>query len=181
LASGLALELAWFDDQKGCLIGDRTISTTGQFNVPVPSTEPGGFCKSIAFLIQPLGFTPSANFEPLPNEMIGQIVISPRDELHCYKWHDERPEMLWRTSLTFSAKTKPPLTDPTRYKFRWYFEDTGTVVVDGVDEISHTFWELPEQGYPKCGYYEVGLDILDKDLQDSRVSGDIIYTYIWPW
>jgi hypothetical protein len=173
LASGLALELAWFDDQRGCLIGDRTISTTGQFNVPASSTEPGGFGKSIAFLIQPLGFTGSQDFEPLPNEKIGQIVISPRDWQHCYEWHDERPEVVKNALLTFTAWTKPQITNPIGYNFRWHFADTGATQDNG-PSVSHTFTQPSGADGRK-----VTVEIFDP--QGKRISGDIIYVYVPNW
>jgi len=70
LASGTTLELVWFDDHKGKIIGGRTTTTNGHFNVQVPNTETypsTGFGKSIAFLIQPVGFTPNKDFAALPN------------------------------------------------------------------------------------------------------------------
>lgn len=179
--AGLAhipLELVWFDDHKGCIVGDRTVRSDGQFpNITAPYTETSGFGKSIAFLIQPVGFTPNVLFDPLPNEMIGQIVITPRDDAYCFHWNDEWPWVHSDVPLVFRAKTNPPIANPTRYKFLWYFEDTGAQPPqDGVDYIAHTYTT-----YPPYGGFRVTVDILDKYQGDMRVSGDLITVYVSRW
>jgi len=177
LTQGISLELAWFDDHKGQLIGQRLVTTTGQFtNVLVPSTEPGGFWKSIAFLIQPVGFTPSTNFQGLPDQRIGQILI---DQAHRFSWSDEGP---WAYSgpITFTAVTKPPISDPWNYRFdwEWYFGDPPQltrVMPDGGDHVTQTFTPPGD-----CDWWKVKVDIKERNQPYKRVSGDIIYVFIRP-
>jgi len=171
LTSGIDLELVWFDDHKGKIIGNRPTTTSGHFLVQAPDTDTTpqlGFGKSVAFLIQPVGWTPTTTFEALPNggDRIGQIVVSPRKE-----WHDEHPSATTQT-LTFTAVTKPRITDPSRYKFEWYFGELNPqfVVRDGVDYVDH----VPSY----YGWNKVRLEIKDKWQGDKRVSGDIIYVRI---
>lgn len=155
----------------------KALAAADLFGIYLPEAY-GGFGKSIAFLIQPVGFTPNIFFDPLPNEMIGQIVITPRDEGHCYLWKDEIPEVHQYATLVFTARTKPAIADPTRYKFIWYFEDTDTEYEqDGVDHITHVFYARTGDNQ---GYYKVSLGILDKYQQDKRVSGDMISVYVGP-
>jgi hypothetical protein len=177
LTQGVPLELAWFDDHKGQLIGQRSVTTTGQFtNVVVPSTEPGGFWKSIAFLIQPVGFTPVKDFEPLPsypNHMIGQIIVTPRGQ----DWYEEYQEVTAPTA-TYCMTAKPPITDATPYRFIWSFEHPSgyqTQVEDGRTTTTHSYQ------HSEAGAHRVSVDVLDKTQQDKRVSGDIIYVFTFAW
>jgi hypothetical protein len=171
--SGLAhvpLELVWFDDRTGCLIGNREVRSDGAFNnIWAPNTEPGGFGKSMAFLIQPVGFTPNWYFEPLPDEIIGQIEVSPR----FGDWHEEFQSATTRT-VTFTMRTKPAITNPLNYKFEWNFGDGSPPQIrEGDNQISHTFTG------DQSAWHTVKVDIKDKTQQDRRVSGDMLEVYVF--
>ena len=165
LTQGVPLELAWFDDHKGQLIGNRGVTTTGQFtSVTVPATAPGGFWKSVAFVIQPVGLTPAKDFEPLPsypNHMIGQIEASPRGS---YPWYEESQETSSRT-VTLTARTKPAIGSLQNWRFDWRFESetSNPTSVYGQNSIVHT--------YSDNDSHLVKVDIYDP--QGHRVSGDI--------
>jgi hypothetical protein len=173
--SQIPLELVWFDDHKGCIIGSHTVRSDGQFpNIAVPNTEPGGFGKSVAFLIQPIGFTPAPVFDELPteNERIGQIIIDP---IHRKSWHDEMPWAYWGT-LTLTATTKPPITNPFGYTFEWRFDSpiAEPIIIADTPYIQRAYAVSSDWRF-------VRVDI--KDPQGKRISGDIIYlqAHRWPW
>ena len=161
------LELVWFDDRLGQIVGSRAYSTSGTFNVVTPNTEgKNGFARSIAFLIQPTGLTPSRSYTALPDEKIGQIEVTPR----YGDWYEEFQKTT-ATAITFTARTKPPITNPGNFKFQWYFQHASgsqLVVVDGSDQVTHTYDQS------ETGTYTVKVDIKDKTQQDKRVSGDTI-------
>jgi len=166
--SQIPLELTWFDDRKGCFVGNRTNSATGQFDLIAPDTMEGGFGKSVAFLIQPPGFTPNKTFAQVPNakEPIGQIVVSP-----TYRWHDERPETSHSLQLTLTATTKPQLSNPNDYIYDWFIGDpVQREVRNGGRQITHQF------GQGNIGYNKIRVDI--KKQPGERVSGDVIYLWV---
>jgi hypothetical protein len=168
LAQGVPLELAWFDDHKGQLIGNRSVTTIGQFtSVTVPATVPGGFWKSVAFVIQPAGLTPNQYFEPLPsypNHLIGQSEASPRRQDR--PWFEELQETSTRT-VTLTGRTKPSIGNLQNWRFDWRFESetSNPTSVYGQNGIVHT--------YSDNNSHLVKVDIYDP--QGRRLSGDITY------
>ena len=193
LASGTTLELVWFDDHKGKIIGGRTTTTNGHFNVQAPNTETypsTGFGKSIAFLIQPIGFTPNKDFAALPStsematvnttDMIAQIVIEPLH--HDTIWVDEHPTVDWDVdsgppyngNLIFTAWTKPR-TDvwPAmgNFYFAWDFGDGATGGGQGANGVGHRY------GSERSGKrVKVTLEV--RDHNNQRISGDVMYVDI---
>ena len=186
LTPGIPLELAWFDDQKGQLLPSRTISPTGGgFGLQAPNTEAGGFGKSIAFLIQPVGFTPNKSWEALPsfpNHVIGQIEVSPRG----IRWLEEGLEVPNHSLLTFSVTTKPQITNHAAYRYDWYFyycnsQDPIRTIVDGGPQVTLNYSTLIEQ-QPDCfenNWHMVKVDITERQ-SGRRISGDIIHVRPWP-
>lgn len=183
---GVELELAWWDDHRGCFVGDRVVSTNGEFNVQAPGTEPDGkFGRSIAFLIQPKGYTPQRYFEPLPNELIGLIDVQAPVE-----WHEETPKVRVNTAYTYVARAKVANAEksyPEDYYFRWRFEDPNAA---GGEETFPSPWENPPlpgaSGWHQIDYlYEsennlgkwrkVQVDVYEDPEGNSRVTGDIIH------
>jgi hypothetical protein len=174
--SAIPLELVWFDDHKGCMVGNRTVSSSGQFNVGAPYTEPGGFGKSIAFLIQPVGFTPNTSFEALPaaDDRIGQIVV---DSLHRQSWHDETPRV-YEDWVTFTATTKPEIQNPNGYVFNWTFQPAGypEIHLPPVFNNDQVDYYLDPLVSPT---YLVSVEI--KDNGGKRISGDFIQLAVLQW
>jgi len=168
----LPLELVWFDDHLGQIVGSRAYSTSGTFNVVTPNTEgTNGFARSIAFLIQPTGLTPNKIFTALPDEKIGQIEVTPRD----FSWWYEECQKTTGTAIAFKARTKPAITNAGNFKFRWNFHHASgwqVVLVDGSDQVIHTYTE------DETDTHTVRVDILDKAQQDKRVSGDMIELWL---
>ena len=177
LTSGVNLELVWFDDHRGKIIGSRPTTTSGGFLVQLPDTDTTpqvGFGKSVAFLIQPIGLTPNTSFEALPNpgDRIGQIVVSP-----VLRYHDEHTTTRIGTQLTFRAVTKPeiPPQQRTNYIYHWAFGDKDYTEPEGQGLDVVTF------SYPDgetCWWKKVELEIMD--LQRKPVSGDIVYIEVYP-
>jgi hypothetical protein len=174
LATGL-LELVWFDDHKGKIIGSRPTTTNGSFDVTAPNTEATGFGKSIAFLIQPYGSTPNTSFDALPttSDMIGQIVAS-----NVRTYHDEHPWVYTDQETELVAWSRP-VADPGRYTFEWKFYKW--IPTD-------PYWQQVETKFgQQVGYsftidsfygakpYKVELNIKDTQQGNTRSSGDIIY------
>ena len=179
LATGL-LELVWFDDHKGKIIGTRPTTTNGSFDVIAPNTEATGFGKSIAFLIQPYGCTPNTSFDALPTtgDMIGQIVVSELTSDVLY--HDEHPKVTYGT-VRFTAWTKPQIGNPGNYNFDWQWLHTRT---DEFAPDPRHEWGIgmvsSDQAFSSedLGVWKVTLTI--NDLQGRRISGDIIYLDVEP-
>ena len=94
-------ELVWYDDHKGQLLAGRQSFTGSSYVAEVPATDAGQFGKSIAFLIQPVGYTPEKSYAALPNTLIGQIDVSPTES-----WHAEVMTVRVNTPLMFTARTK---------------------------------------------------------------------------
>jgi hypothetical protein len=170
------MELVWFDDHKGCTTGTRTTSTNGQFNVQAPNTVSTGFDKSVAFLIQPVGFTPRQTFSDLSQEKIGQIeVTSPYGTL----WHEEHPTAYITsqpitTVLTFTVRVNDDSTTSSQYwyNWKWYrgfetYEDTQSGY--GLGRVRRNFTNADRDNW------KVTVDILDGGPQGNRVCGDMIY------
>jgi len=169
-ATAPSLELVWFDDHLGQIVGSRTYSTSGTFNVVTPNTEgKNGFARSIAFLIQPTGLTASKSYAALPDEKIGMIGATPLDSNE--KWYEEGQKVL-AGPLTFTVRTKPA-TNPSGLTFEWRFDSdtTAPIVVSGEDHIHRTYTASEEGRFVK-------VDI--KDQQNKRVSGDITYVWVKP-
>jgi hypothetical protein len=166
------LELVWFDDHLGQIVGSRSYSSNGTFQVQAPNTEgKNGFARSLAFLIQPTGLTPSRSYAALPDERIGQIEVTPRD----FSWWYEECQKTTGTAITFKARTKPAITNAGNFKFRWYFHHASgwqVVLVDGSDQVVHTYTQNETDSHT------VTVDILDKTQQDKRVSGDMIELWL---
>jgi len=180
--------LAWFDDQRGIFVGDRTPCITGEFVVEVPETEPGtppGFGKSIAFLIQPVGLTPKRHFEPLPNEFIGQISIEDieTDPQSGEEWHEEEMDINSgeQNKYVFYVRTKPDLDDPNtpenewdEYYYKWSFGDFsshGEVQGQGLDTVTNVYFTSALENSSE----EVSVHIYRDNQYTARVTGDIIY------
>jgi hypothetical protein len=166
----IPLELVWFDDHLGQIVGSRSYSTSGTFNVVTPNTEgKNGFARSLAFLIQPTGLTASKSYAALPDEKIGMIGAAPLDTNE--KWYEEGQKVL-SGPLTFTVRTKPA-TNPSGLTFEWRFDSdtTAPIVVSGEDHIHRTYTASEEWRFVK-------VDI--KDQQNKRVSGDITYVWVNP-
>jgi hypothetical protein len=166
-ATAPTLELVWFDDHLGQIVGSRAYSTSGTFNVVTPNTEgKNGLARSIAFLIQPTGLTANASFAALPDEKIGQIEVSPR----VGDWYEEYQQANGGT-LTFKARTKPAITNPSGYTFEWrsYSESAPPIIVYGNDQLTSYCSPAMKRLFK--------VDI--KDSQNKRVSGDITYLDIY--
>jgi len=172
------LELAWFDDRQGVIIGARTQSSTGEFtSVTAPFTEPvtnpTAFGKSIAFVIQPVGYTPVKHFAPLPNEYIGQILVDTTTGTTQIdlpgNWHAELTRLTRGVTYRFVAETKPiiPEAQRSQYRCRWYFY--------GIANPSREGWAVNVL-YPNAGTFRALLTI--EDLQGNRITGDLIYVEV---
>lgn len=186
LAAGKTLELAWWDDHRGCLMpGQRPTTTNGTFNVQAPATETGGyFGKSIAFLIQPTGYTPEKQFAPLPNEMIGQIVIE-----NPLTIHEETPGVYTDTLKTFAFQGKvEQAIDLDECYFRWDFGDGSQYTipnpwtdppVKGNAAVSGGTGRAPKHEYTGVrgwnNAYEVKVDVYADPQGEQRISGDVIH------
>jgi len=169
MPEGQPLELIWFDDHLGQIVGSRAYSTSGTFNVVTPNTEgTNGFARSIAFLIQPSGLTRCRSYAALPDEKIGQIEVSPLRQDR--PWYEELQEANAGT-LTFRARTKPPITNFWGYHFEWrsYSESAPPIVVYDSDQLT-SYCSPSSSRFLK-------VDI--KDNQGRRVSGDITYLRIY--
>ena len=185
LTPGIPLELAWFDDQKGQLLPGRTVSTTGHFNLQARNTESGGFGKSIALLIQPVGFTPNRSWEALPsfpNHVIGQIDVSPRGSW----WLEKGLEAPNHSLLSFSVRTKPQIANHGPYRYDWYFyycnsQNPIRTIVDGGPQVTLNYGTLIEQqpDYFEGKWHMVKVDITERQ-SGRRISGDIIHVKPWP-
>jgi len=165
--AAMPLELVWFDDHSGQIVGSRFYGDTGAFQVQAPNTEgKNGFARSVAFVIQPVGLTVQKPFEPLPSyptHMIGQIEVTPRKATE--RWLEEL-QVTSGTWLTFTARTKPPISILQGWRFDWRFdlETTQPVTVMGSNQI---------QRYHQLGSgYRVWVDIYNPSSQ--RVCGDRI-------
>jgi hypothetical protein len=194
LAEG-TYEAVWFDDRRGMII-DRVdpFYTDDVFVRQVPNTDPPdnptGFGKSIAFLIQPVGYTPQRSFAALPNEPIGQILIdtdtgTPGIQLPN-RWHEEKIQSpISQQTLRFVAKTRSiPALDVSQHKYVWrgYWHDGNNWIAqwdppfeeDGQD---YTQYQCPVN---RKGEWRIEVDVFENTAEQKRVSGDIIHLK-WSW
>ncbi len=141
----------------------------------LPETEGtgSGFGKSVAFLIQPVGYTPDRRFAELPNELIGQIDI--QDPV---SWHEERPEVDNDVSYTYVARTRPeiPSGDRNQYYYRWDFGQYGRTN-NGQGSQYAEGWGLDTVHSVKNSKVAGSADkvTVDIEYQGKRISGDAIY------
>lgn len=159
------LELVWFDDRRGTIIKRESVSGP-TIEKQVPATESDGdFGKSVAFLIQPAGYTPDRVFAELPNELIGQI-----DVQNAASWHEEQPTVVSGSPYTYNARTRPVIDNPNDYYYRWTVEDADETPDsgDGKDSVSVTI--------TGSGLKKATVDI--ERPEGNRVCGDIIYVQV---
>jgi hypothetical protein len=140
----------------------------------------------MAFLIQPVGYTPQREFAALPNEPIGQILIdtSPGGAINLpTNWYEEKPNTtISQQQLRFIAKTRcnPPLdVSEHRYVWKGYWWGVLNNELDWHLQLNHSEtggdtvdFDLPAN---MEGSWRIELEILDETAGEERVSGDIIH------
>jgi hypothetical protein len=164
------LELVWFDDHKGKIIGNPMTIQASTYETVLPDTETGGgFGKSVAFLIQPTGDTPDRVFSELPDEPIGQISIDNADS-----WNEEVPTITGGWTYTFTFRTKPSIT-LSNYYFQWNFGD-GVIIPtppngpqQGLFTLTHAYSVVTHDTL-----FTVAVNVYEDANGTRRVSGDII-------